>query len=280
MSAFDTAGFDLDAYLRRIGHDDAVAPDLATLHAIAQRHPLTIPFENLNPLAGRSVPLDLASLQQKLVHGGRGGWCFEQNLLLGSALAAIGYRVTGLSARVLWNVPPGVVRPRTHMVLLLDIDGEPYIADAGFGGLTMTGPLRLLPDLEQPTPHETFRLRGLGDGYILEARVRGEWRALYTFDLQPQARADYEMANWYLANNPQSHFTFTLIAARPRPDRRYALMNGELATHHRDGYSERRVLTSVAEVRAVLQDLFGIDVPGGEEVDAAIARVLAGAAAV
>ena len=279
MTHFVTTSFDLNAYLTRIGHDGPVSPDLATLRAITLRHPLAIAFENLNPLSGRPVLLDTDSLQQKLVHGRRGGWCFEHNLLLGTALAATGYSVTGLAARVLWNVPAGVVRPRTHMVLLLDIDGQPYIADAGFGGLTMTGPLRLVTDVEQQTPHEAFRLVQADEDYVVEARIRDEWRALYRFDLQPQARADYEMANWYLANNPQSHFTFTLIAARALPDRRYALSNANLAIHHRDGYTERRVLTSATELRAVLQDLFGIDV-GDVDVEGVFAKVAAPAAAI
>jgi len=88
MSLFDPSSLDLDAYLNRIGFDGRVSPDLPTLQAIALRHPAAIPFENLNPLAGRPVPLDSASLQQKMLRDGRGGWCFEHNLLFGSALAA------------------------------------------------------------------------------------------------------------------------------------------------------------------------------------------------
>jgi N-hydroxyarylamine O-acetyltransferase len=279
MSLFDTAGFDLDAYLARIGYEGRRSPDLETLRAITYHHPLAIPFENLNPLAGRPVPLDNAALLRKLVQERRGGWCFEHNLLLGTALTAIGFDVTGLGARVLWNVPPGVVRPRSHMVLLLRIDGEPYIADAGFGGLTMTAPLRLARDVAQQTPHEPFRLTGSGDDYIAEAHIRGEWRALYRFGLHPQARVDYEVVSWYLAHHPQSHFTFTLVAARAQPDCRYALSNADFAVHHRDGYTERRMLMSAAEARRLLQDVFGIDVPQGDDIDAALARVVGAAAA-
>lgn len=273
MTDFDAASLDVDAYFARIGHDGSTTPDLQTLSAIALRHPLAIPFENLNPLLGRPVPLDVPSLQQKLLREGRGGWCFEQNVLLGTVLRALGYRVTGLAARVMWNMPPAAIMPRSHMVLLVDLDGRPYIADAGFGGLTLTAPLRLKADVEQETPHETFRLVRADGMFVLQARIGGEWRPLYRFDLQPQMLADYEVASWYLSTSPRSHFLTTLIAARAYPDRRHNLRNTDLAIHHRDGYTERRILASGAELRDALERLFGIAVPNGPEADAAFARI-------
>ncbi|MEI4902561.1 arylamine N-acetyltransferase, partial [Klebsiella pneumoniae] len=77
----------------------------------------SIPFENLDPLLRRPMRLDAASLEQKLVRGGRGGYCFEQNLLLRHALEGIGFTVAGLAARVVWNQPEGAILPRTHMLL-------------------------------------------------------------------------------------------------------------------------------------------------------------------
>ena len=275
MTTFETAALDLDAYLAFIGHGGPVAPDITTLHAIALRHPLAIPFENLNALTGRPVPLDIATLQQKMLRDGRGGWCFEHNVLLGTALRAIGFKVNGLAARVMWNAPAGAVTARSHMVLHVDLDGQPYIADAGFGGLTLTAPLRLEAGVEQDTPHEPFRLTPLDGSFVVEARIRDEWKALYRFDLQRQVIADYEVSSWYLCTNPRSHFLTTLVAARAHADRRHALRNTELAVHHRDGYTERRVLHSAAELRDTLEDVFGINVPNDEPTDAALERVAA-----
>ena len=278
MTLFDPSSLDLDAYFDRIGFDGSSTPDLRTLETIAYRHPAAIPFENLNPLSGRPVPLDVGSLQQKMVRDGRGGWCFEHNLLLGTALAAAGFRVEGLAARVLWNVAAGVETPRSHMVLHIELDGQPYIVDAGFGGLTLTGPLRLQATVEQQTPHERFRLMPAGDCFVVEAEIGGEWRALYRFDLHRQALADYQVTNWYLSNHPQSHFVTGLMAARVQPDRRYGLRNTDLAIHHRDGFTERRALATAGEIRSTLEQLFGIRVPAGEDIDAALARIAAAAA--
>jgi N-hydroxyarylamine O-acetyltransferase len=278
VSLFDTASFDLEAYFGRLGYGGPASPDLPTLQAIARAHPAAIPFENLNPLLRRPVPLDSASLQQKLVRSRRGGWCFEHNLLLGTALRAVGYAVSGLAARVMWNAPAGFAAPRGHMVLYVDLGGQPYIVDAGFGGLTLTGPLRLEAGVEQDTPHEPCRLERAAGDFVLEARIGGGWKPLYRFDLQRQALADYEVTNWYLSTHPRSHFLATLMAARAQADRRYALRNTELAVHHRDGYTERRVLASGAEIRETLDTLFGIDVPAGADVDAAFARLIGEAA--
>jgi len=65
------------------------------------------------------------------------------------------------------------------------------------------------------------------------------------------------------------------MAARVQRDRRYGLRNTELSTHHRDGVTERRTLATATEIRATLEQLFGITVPSGGDVDAAFARVAA-----
>jgi N-hydroxyarylamine O-acetyltransferase len=268
-----TDGIDLDSYLRQIGYDGPRAPSLELLRELQFKHALSIPFENLDPLLRRPVPLDLPSLGQKLLSGRRGGYCFEQNRLFQAALAALGFEVTGLLARVRWNIPEGVQVPRTHMLLRVAIDGEDWIADVGFGGQTPTGPLRLATEMEQATPHEPFRLRRDGDGFLLQGLLGGEWRPLYRFDLQPQTPADYEMGNWYTSTHPRSRFLNNLVASRPTADRRYALLNREFAVHRLGGPSERRELADAREVRRVLEEVFGVTPPDDPELDATIARL-------
>jgi N-hydroxyarylamine O-acetyltransferase len=116
--------------LQRIGYAGRRIPTLATLAEVLFHHPQAIPFENLDPLLKRAVSLDSGALEQKMLRDGRGGWCFEQNHLLKEALQSLGFHVTGLSARVMWNAPEDRVNPRTHMLLRIeDLEGGPYIAD-------------------------------------------------------------------------------------------------------------------------------------------------------
>ena len=270
--------FDLDAYFERIGYSGSRRATIDTLAAVHLAHVQSIPFENLNPLLKWPVRLDARSLQQKLVRNRRGGYCFEQNLLFSHALGTLGFQVTCLAARVQWNHPDGAVNPRSHMLLLVHLQEGPYIADVGFGGVTLTAPLKLESNIEQPTPHEPFRLVTQGDVFVEQVKIAGEWKSLYRFDLTPQVLPDYEVSNWYLSNHPESQFVNNLIAARPDPDRRYGLRNNDLAVHHTNGTTERRLLTSADELRAALEELFHITLPDAPELRATLERLAARAA--
>ncbi|QSR85346.1 arylamine N-acetyltransferase [Methylacidimicrobium sp. B4] len=265
----------LDSYFARIGYGGPATASLETLCSLHALHPQAIPFENLDPLLGRVVALDLGSIEQKLVLGGRGGYCFEQNLLFAEILRSLGFPVTGLAGRVCWNVPEGATRPRTHMALRVDLE-RPYLVDVGFGGLTFTAPLWLETGLVQETSHEPMRIVRSGEGLLTQVLLRGEWRSLYHFDLQPQLPVDYEMANWYLCSHPESPFRKELVAARPDAGRRYALRNHELTIHRLDGTSERRRLASGTEIRRVLEEDFRLTPPEEPRLDDLLEAIAAG----
>jgi len=265
---------DVDSYLQRIRYAGVRSPTLETLRALHALHPLAIPFENLDTLARVPVKLDLRSLEQKLVHSRRGGYCFEQNLLFKHALSALGFDATSLAARVVWERPAGEVRARTHMVLLVALEERRYVCDVGFGGLTPTAPLELAPGAEQQTPHETFRILRELNEFAVEAQVRGEWKRLYRFDLQEQEQVDIELLNHYVMSHAESPMLSRLLAARVAVDRRFGLGNGVLNVHHAHGASEQRRVGSVAELKHVLEATFGIEVPPAKAFEAALARVL------
>lgn len=281
-----TLPFDLDAYLQRIGHDGPRTPSLETLSALHLAHVGSIAFENLDPWLRRPVPLDLVSLQHKLVASGRGGYCYEHNLLLGAALRCLGFGVVNLSARVHWNIPPDITRPRTHMLLAVDVAAQRYIVDAGFGGLTLTAPLRLDRRAPQRTPHGAMRLSRRDGLYVMEAEVSGHqqrngnageaaWHALYSFDLQAQLPADYELANWYQCHHPASVFRTLLMAARPLADGRLVLRDHQLSFYPRQGPVSLSRIGSVGELRETLTQRFGLRLDALEGLDERLASVIA-----
>ncbi len=267
--------FDLDAYFERIGYTGSPAPTLETLQRLHALHTEHIAFENLSPWLREPVELDIESLQDKLVRRGRGGYCFEQNLLFARALATVGFRTIGLGARVRWNVPDDVMTARGHMLLRVALPDGDYIADVGFGGMTLTAPLRLAIDVEQPTPHEPFMLSRAGDDYRLQAKVGAAWKTLYVFDLREHHRIDYEVTSWYLSNHPQSHFVTGLVAARPEPGRRHALRNNSYSLHELNGGTHTRVLTSAAELKQLLAGSFRLVLPEGHALDAKLQALVA-----
>ncbi len=259
---------DLDAYLRRIGHAGPTPPTLRTLADIVRAHAQSIAFENLNPFLGLPVSLEPGDIERKLLHDGRGGYCFEQNLLLMQALEAMGFHVTGLAARVLWTQPEGSITPRSHMLLRVDLDEGPHVVDVGFGGMTPTGVLALEYGTVQATPHEPFRLMQCDGDWWMQAQVRGQWGVLYRFDLQRQYPVDYVAANYYLSTSPASHFTTGLSAALPFEGGRYALRNRDFTVHRLGQESRTRVLSGPDELRAVLADTFGLRLPDVPQLEA------------
>ena len=274
MTATSPTELDLAAYLARIGEPGLGTPDLPTLRRIVAAHARAIAFENLDAFTGHEPRLDAEGLQAKLVRGGRGGWCFEQNGLLRLALAALGYRTTGLAARAMWGRPEDApVSQRSHMLLRVDLPEGPHLVDVGFGGLTLTGALVFEPEVEQSTPHEPFRIWPIGPDYLMQVLVAGEWRSLYRFDLTEQYPVDYAVSSFYLARHPDSQFVNRLMAARPDDDRRYGLGGTTLSVHHLGGHSEKHALASPAAVRAALEDHFRLDTSGLSGLEAALTRL-------
>lgn len=263
----------LDAYFQRIGYAGERTPTLQTLRELHWLHTEAIPFENLDSLLKRPVQLDGESLERKLVSQRRGGYCFEQNGLFALVLEALGFRVTRLGARVVYLGDPHGFPPQLHMLLRVDVGDESWIADVGFGGLVLTGPLRLAVDVAQETPHEPFRIVRWRDEYLMEAMVRDAWVPLYRFTLVEQAASDYEVGNWYVSTHPSSLFVNSLMASRPAPGGRYALRNNELAIHRLNEGTERRTLRTAKELRSTLVELMRIDVPSGVEAEELLGRL-------
>ncbi|MGF6986918.1 N-hydroxyarylamine O-acetyltransferase [Paraburkholderia atlantica] len=259
----------LENYFARIGYQGPRAATLDVLRAIHRLHPAAIPFENLNPLMRQPVRLEIEAIERKLVTQKRGGYCFEQNILFANVLMQLGFRITPMLARVVWGREPGTISPRTHMVLRVDLDGDEWIADVGFGGVTLTAPLRLTAGLAQPIPLGTFRLADAGhDTVYLEVLAPDEsWTRVYNVDLRAVEWVDYEISNWYTSTSPDSKFVNNLLACRVLPELRLALLNDQFNERDAQGQivSERR-LASAAELADCLRERFGLNL---EDIDIA-----------
>lgn len=257
---------DHTAYLARLGFDTPPPPTLDTLRALQQRHTAAIPFETLETLQGRRVPIDLPSIERKVLRDGRGGYCYELNQLFFALLQHLGFDVRPVTGRVVMNRTDDVVPARTHLITLATISGERWITDVGFGGLVPTGPLRLDTAETQATPHEPFRLVPQDGSYLLQAQATGEWRPLYVFDLLPQFPIDFEVGNWFVCAHPQSPFLGRMMVARAGPGVgvRHTFLNGDYAVHRMGEPSERRALRDVDEILALLTDTFGIRLPADD----------------
>jgi N-hydroxyarylamine O-acetyltransferase len=209
--------FDLDAYLERVGLDGR--PSIAQVH---RAHLTSIPFENLDPHQGLPVSLEVEDLERKLVTERRGGYCFEQNLLLKAALEALGAEVDMFLARMrlpkpgdtraspFWPAKPGVVQSRSHLLLRVSENGASWHADVGFA----RGILEPIPFGPGPTQEQSgwsFRVVEDGSELVLQKLAGNEWADVYGFLPQPVPLIDVETSNWWTSTHPRSLFVTGLI---------------------------------------------------------------------
>ncbi|OLZ66549.1 arylamine N-acetyltransferase [Streptomyces sp. IMTB 2501] len=264
---------DLDAYLDRIGWQGGRRAELATLRGVHLAHALSVPFENLDALSARAPSLAPADLLAKMVHGGRGGYCYEHNTLLRLALEALGFPVTPLAGRVVLGAATPQSRPRTHAMLRVTVPGEPepYLADVGFGSIgALLAPVPLVTGVESEGGGRRHRLMPLPHQGPLELwelqaydRQKGEWAGQYAFTLEPFTARDFEVFNWYVSTNPRSPFSRRAFLQRTAAERHLSL-DGSLLTETRaDGTVAERRVTNEAEARRVAAEEFGIAVPEG-----------------
>lgn len=271
----------LAAYLARIGLS---APPPATPEGLAQlqqAHRQAITFENLDIMLGRGVAIGSDAVFGKLVTRRRGGYCFEQNRLFADMLAELGLPSRPLLARVLLGPAAGEVPPRTHTLLMLEIGGERWIADAGFGG-SYVPPLRLADGSEAETGDGArHRLRPIGAAgtvpgeWLLEragqhvatdgrAAAHGEWQAQYAFNLTPAEQSDLEQANHWTATRPATRFTTLHVVSIALPGGFVAMTDRQLSLAWGDE-AERREIADVADYRITLRERFALDL-GEDEI--------------
>lgn len=252
---------DLPGYLRRIGVDaapPAAAEGLARMH---RAHAGAIPFENLDILLGRGIRLDLSSLEAKLVASRRGGYCFEQNTLFAAALAALGYDVTPLAARV--RVGGRTDGPRTHMLLSVRAGGRDWLCDVGFGGGGPWEPLPLEPAGEIAQGLWRFRVVLEGRERVLQSLGPSGWRDLYGFTLEPQLSSDYEVANYHTSTHPDSTFTKIPVVQRTSATGALALRGNVFQTMQPGAAIVETPAPEGDALLGALRERFGLDFPPG-----------------
>lgn len=245
------------SYLDRIAYDGPLDVSLATLRALNVAHAASIPFENISSFMGIPPRLDLPSLQAKLIDGGRGGYCFEQNTLLCAVLTRLGFCVTPLAGRVVWMQPPdGPPTPRSHMLLRVETEVGPHIVDVGFGGHIMTAPLRLASGESQKSLTGSQRIvEGVGQ-YAVEVELPRGWIPTYRFTLDPHLPVDFEPLNWFTATHESSLFVANLLLERVTPEVRFSLFNEVFTIRRKDQPPETRRIGDQADFTQALTDAF------------------------
>ncbi len=246
----------LEDYLIRIGYEGEVQPDLDCLTRIHRCHALSVPYENLDVQLGRPLDQDVERIFHKIVSCKRGGWCYEQNGLLGWALNEIGFdvtRVVGAMERREW----GDEMLGNHLLLLVKLD-KTYIADLGVGDGGRT-PIPLVEGTHHQSDLE-FRLERIDDGY---------WRfhnhsfgIPTTFDFKQEAADETLIArtNLELQTSSDALFVQNFVVQIMR-ENTITCLTGKVMREKTSTGTTKTLLSSAKELEHTLSETFGIKDP-------------------
>lgn len=245
------------AYLDRIKFEGRTRPDLDTLKRVHRGHVENIAYENLDVQLGRKLTRDPAAAFEKIVTRRRGGWCYEMNGLLDWALREIGFKVTRMAGGVMRTVR-GDDAVGNHLILRVDLDDGPYLADVGFGD-GLVEPMKLTPG-KVHQKFLAFALEDLGQGGWLRFHndpLSGSMS--FDFKLEPATESLLDEKCAWLQTDPSSGFVLNAVVQRHLPDA-IAIMRGrtlkrvgsETTTHD---------IASADEYLDTLHTVFGLDLP-------------------
>lgn len=262
----------LAAYLDRIGLAEMPSLTAESLGELLAAHRRAIAFENLDIPLGRGIRIDGDSVFDKLVTRRRGGYCFEQNRLLADMARLMGFALRPLLARVHLGNAPDAIPVRSHVTLLITLDGVPWIAEGGFGGSDLPA-IPLVDGATATSPdgasHRLRRTAAPAGEWLLEragpsgatdgrAQPHEDWQPQYSFDLHPVAPDDLEQANHWTATRPATRFTTLHIASIVLPGG-FASMVDRTLTVHADGEKSMREIVDAADYAQTLRSLFRLD---------------------
>jgi len=241
----------IEAYLARLGISDArLAPTPDVLERLHLAHLSTVPFENLSIHAGESIRLEPGWLYDKIVGRRRGGFCYELNGLFAELLAALGFRVERLAARVVGD-DGSLGIPFDHMCLR--VDGT-WLADVGFGD-SFIRPLRLDDRADQGDGRRTFRIANDGPGACV---LHDAGRPVFRFGLAPFALADFAPGCDYHQTSPDSPFTRRRVVSLLTSDGRLTLRDDRLITTDATAGKTETPIGDAAEWRRLAAEQFGL----------------------
>lgn len=254
-AAMKPDNFSLSAYFSRIGFEGAASADFTTLKRMMRCQLFSVPFENLDVQQGKVVSLVPDEIYSKIVDRNRGGYCYEVNGLFAMALDALGISWQFVAARPM-TYP--VRRPKTHMAIVLTIEGEQWLFDLGFGSYGIREPVNLnWLDREIRQDYETFKLTISPErDYLLQSLSDGVLTNLYEFNLSRQEWVDFEPANYLNSIHPDSIFVRSLMVVMQNPSGKDLLIGDRfksVSEGRTTGWTVRR-----EEIPELLQQKFSL----------------------
>jgi len=204
------------------------------------------------------LSLEIEDLYKKIIINKRGGYCFEHNKLFHAALISEGFKVSKQLARVIYG--KDIDAPKTHRMNIVEVEGEEYLADVGFGAHT---PNALIPlsgkEIKCPNG-STYRVYENGHGLFSLEVLRSEgFFAFYTFDMGEYFESDFNLSSYFSNTHPKSKHAHNLVMSINRDSTTLAILNGSLLRFLNGEKSREDDITSSENLKNILYNDFRLD---------------------
>ena len=250
----------LQHYLDRIRYAGSIEPSFNTLAALQEAHVCSVPFENLDVQLSRPLSIRIEDAYEKIVVNSRGGWCYEQNGLIGWALSEMGFEVIRIAASVM-REQRGKSAAASHLCLLVKLPDAKikYLVDVGFGG-SMIRPIALVEGEHYQAPFK-LGLERLDDHSWRFWENLGDGKFTFDFTEEPACESSLAKKSAFLQTDSASGFVLNLVAQLRSHDQ-HCVLRGRVFSVAKQGAIESETLDSPEALVSMLSNKFHLDVPG------------------
>lgn len=255
MTAHPSPQIIKDAYLNDL--KITAAMDVDFLNQLQSKHIARYSFNSLAVVLGHDISLEVEAIFNKIVEKKRGGYCFEHNKLVLTVLKEIGFDVRLLMAKVIYNRDIDVAR--THRITLLNLQGDDYIVDAGFGHLGARYPVKLELGLEQDQGDAVYRIvKNSQEDYCYQLLKDNEFFTLYTFNYYHYSEAECLPAHFYSHKSPEAAFVNNMVVCRKFYNDILSLRNDNFSRISNEA-TITTVISNPAQLHQILNDEFELN---------------------
>lgn len=249
-TSWNTDAFDVGAYFDAIGlpglENEGGMPDAELLAQVHRAHVMTFPFSNVEVLLGSHPGVDPASVQRQLVERRRGGYCFEHAQIFAAALEALGFEPVRRLGRV--HSPDNT---RTHMSVVVPVDGTTWWCDPGFGFSILT-PVELADGAESVVGTKVFTVKREDVGGQTTWHLTREGSIEHVMDELAVVPADVRSGHFVTSQEPGSVFREHLMVMRHRDGEHVTVTEAGRTVRPVDGATRKEELDAAGVVEAVV----------------------------
>lgn len=227
----------IGSYLQRIGTGDQPSGSPEWLERLHVAHLHHVPFENIDLHLGQPVRLELPALHGKVVGRRRGGYCYELNGLFAALLETVGFDVSLVSCRT-WMPPGELSPPFDHLALIVELNGDGWLVDVGFGdAFTTPRPL----GSEWTEVGRRLRTVETAEGWQLEKDEGDGWTPMYLLDPTPRDLSEFLPRSRWHETSPDSPFHRSVLTSRATPAGRVTVTDDRFIVTEHGERTERRL---------------------------------------